>query len=178
MATTGLSWHWRAHSTHDSTWWRHYRGIAEYFSDVPIADLTVMKPLNVDFSLPNGADNRPNAFSSTNDSLRVMGLRSGEMVYGWVQNKGNTWWNVTHQIEVSPQSGTIRVLNQTANKLYRIEWWETHSIEQPVIITETVRSQADGSLELHVNALKEDIAFKIAPVAFQQIWLPYLRVEN
>jgi len=138
----------------------------------------MMKPLNVDFSLPNGADNRPNAFSSTNDSLRVMGLRRGEMVYGWVQNKGNTWWNVTHQIEVSPQSGTIRVLNLTANKLYRIEWWETHSSEQPVIVTETVSSLADGSLELQVNGLAEDIAFKIYPDVFQLIWLPYLHLER
>jgi len=57
MASTGLSWHWNAHEQFDTTWWRHYTAIANFFEGLQTANLSVMQPVNVNrldiFSIPS-----------------------------------------------------------------------------------------------------------------------------
>ena len=47
LASTGLNWHWSYHQEFDTAWWRHYAAIANFFADLPISQLSVMQPLNV-----------------------------------------------------------------------------------------------------------------------------------
>jgi len=174
MAATGLSWHWGYHQEHDPAWWQHYRAIANYFKDVNVSNLTTMKPVNVDFSLPDGSDDRPDAFSSTNGSLRAMGLRSGNWVYAWIQNTENTWWNDVHKIAPSPQSGTITVHDMTPGASYAIEWWDTYTRTQQMIASDNLTAQDNGSILIRINNLENDVAIKVRPVVHPQIWLPII----
>lgn len=164
MASTSLSWHWNSHQAHDPTWWQHYSALASYFSNLSVINLTVMKPLNVDFSLPGGSDSESDAFASSNSQLRVMGLRNGSQVYAWVQNKNHTWWNYTHAIADTPQSGTITIYNLTPGRNYILEKWETYTPTRQIIDQETLTVQENGSLSFSVNNLQSDIAFKLRPV--------------
>lgn len=177
MAATGLSWHWQYHREHDPAWWQHYRAIANYFDDVNISNLTVMKPLNVDFSLPEGSDGRPDAFSSTNGSLRVMGLRSGDLVYAWIQNTGNTWWNYVHGVAPKQQSGTITVHAMTPGANYTIEWWDTYT-RTLIIASNNATAQSDGSILIRVNNLENDVAIQVRPLVHPQIWIPIIIKEG
>ena len=173
MAATGLSWHWDNHRSNDPAWWQHYRAISSYFNGVHIPNLTVMKPLNVDFSLPGGSDDRPDAFSSTNPHLRVMGLRSGNRVYAWVQNQDHTWWNYTHGIVVSPQSGTISIHDLTPGAQYIVETWDTYTTQQ--VVSQVIRTAlADGSLLVNVASLRTDLAYKLRPVLVPRIFMPVI----
>jgi hypothetical protein len=172
MAATGLSWHWDSHRSNDPAWWQHYRAIAGYFNGVNISDLSVMKPLNVDFSLPDASDNRQDAFSSTNPQLRVMGLRSGYWVYAWVQNLDHTWWNYTHGIAIAPQSGTISIHDLTPGAQYILETWDTYTADQQVVSQDSLTAQADGSLRINVVGLQTDLAYKLRPVLVPRKLLP------
>jgi hypothetical protein len=174
MAATGLSWHWDFHHSNDPAWWRHYAALAGYFEDLSTTNLTVLKPLNVDFSLPGGDDSRADVFTSTNPQLRVMGLSNGFGVYAWVQNKNHTWWNYTQNIAVAPQSGTLTVRNLTPSGLYILEKWDTYSPTHQIISQESVIAQPDGSLEINIVSLQNDLAFKLRRVLAPQVWLPAL----
>jgi len=170
MAATGLSWHWDYHRLDDPAWWQHYRGLANYFHGVEIPNLTVMKPMNVSFDLPYGSDDRPDAFSTTNSNLRALGLRSGDWVYAWIQNKNNTWWNYTHAIPPGSPSGTLTIHDLTPGKMYIVEWWDTYTFQQ-VTATQVLTAQANGSLVLTVNNLEKDVAIKVRPVINPRLWL-------
>jgi hypothetical protein len=176
MAATGLNWHWGYHQVHDPAWWVHYHALANYFEYIHITNLSVMKPVNVDFSLPSGSDNRPEAFASTNDNLRVMGLRSSNMVYAWIQNTASTWWNYVHESDPLPQSGTITIYNLTPGGSYTVEWWHTSRTTQQFLGSEVLAAQADGSILLNVDKLENDVAVKVRPMLDldPQIWLPMI----
>jgi hypothetical protein len=172
MAGTGLNWHWDFHEIHDLAWWQQYSGIAGYFFGIRVENLTVMKPVNVDFSLPNGSDDRPDAFDSTNSNLRVMGLRSDALIYGWIQNKDNIWWNFVHAIPPTPQTGDITIYDLTPGVDYTVDWWDTYTTTQQIIGTDLVTAQADGTITLYVSNLQRDVAFKAYPVLPFGIYLP------
>lgn len=162
MASTSLSWHWYSHQAHDPAWWQHYSALASYFSNLSIANLTVMKPLNVDLRLSGDSDSEPDAFGSSNSQLRVMGLRSGSQVYAWVQNKDHTWWNYTHAVADTPQSGMITIYNLTPGTSYILETWQTYTA-QHILDRDNLAVQENGSLSFPVNNLQTDMAFKLRP---------------
>jgi hypothetical protein len=172
MAGTGLGWYWDYYQDHDPAWWQPYSGIASFFNGLWIANLTVMKPVNVDFSLPDGSDDRPDAFSSTNSSLRVMGLRSDALIYGWIQNTENTWWNFVHAIPPTPQSGAITIYDLTPGVDYTVDWWDTYTTTQQIIGTDLVTAQTDGTITLNISNLQKDVAFKVHPVLPFKFFLP------
>ncbi|HSF81070.1 MAG TPA: DUF5060 domain-containing protein [Anaerolineales bacterium] len=174
MAVTGLNWHWSVHRAQDPAWWEHYRAIASYFEGISLSNLAVLKPVNVDFSLPGGADDRPEDFSSTNSSLRVMGLRAGGFIYGWIQNRGNTWWNYTQGTPPATQSGTITVYNLPAGMSYTVEWWDTYAAGQQIIASEELTVGEAGSLQLDISGLEKDIAFKLRPSSQHKICVPVI----
>jgi len=173
MAATGLSWHWGEHRAHDPAWWGHYRAIADYFNEINLNDLRVMKPVNVNFSLLGGADDRPEAFSVTNSSLRVMGLRAGSSIYGWVQNRDNTWWNYTRGkiaegIAPAAQSGVVTVYGLTPGVIYSLEWWDTYASALPMIASQVVTAQGNGAITIDIRNLEKDVAFKLRPVSLHR----------
>ena len=131
-----------------------------------------MKPVNVDFSLPGGVDDRPEAFSVTNSSLRVMGLRAGSSIYGWIQNRDNTWWNyargkIAEGIAPVAQFGAVTVYGLTPGMSYSLVWWNTYHSTSPVIATQVVTAQVDGAVRLEIRNLEKDVAFKLRPVTQQ-----------
>jgi hypothetical protein len=161
LATTGLNWHWPDHLAHGQNWWVHYRGIGIYFQDIQTANLSVLKPLNVNFQYPYASDESPDAFSSTNSHFRVMGLRGQNSVYAWVQNTDHTWWNLVNHIAIQAQSGTVTISGFTPGETCSVGWWDTYAAAQPVMKTQVVSVDANGSLQIDINRLSNDVALKI-----------------
>jgi hypothetical protein len=101
-----------------------------------------------------------------------MGLRSGNRVYAWVQNLDHTWWNYTHGITVSPQSGTISIHDLTPGAQYILETWDTYTTTQQVVSQVILTAQADGSLLVNVASLQTDLAYKLRPVLVPRKFMP------
>jgi hypothetical protein len=103
-----------------------------------------------------------------------MGLRSGNLVYAWIQNTNNTWWNYVHGISPGPQSGTITVHDMAPGASYTIEWWDTYTSTRQIIMSDHVTAQDNGSILIRVNNLENDVAIKVRPVVHPEIWLPII----
>ncbi len=159
MASSGLVWYWDYFKVHDTTWWPHYKPLANYFADLDIGNLTVMKPVNVDFSLPNGADNRPDSFASSNSKLRAMGLHNDTTTYVWIQNTDNTWWNYVHGLVPTVQTGKITVYGLTPNSNYTLEWWDTYN--GSITASSVLSTNGSGNVDLQISALQTDLAVKL-----------------
>ena len=168
MASTGLSWHWGYHKTHDTKWWQHYLALANYFAGIDVTNLTVLKPVNVTFTFPAPSggsapapspDNRAAAFTSTNSKLRAMGLKNTNNEYIWIQNSDNTWWNYVHGTAVSNQSGTVSVLGLVSNASYSVEWWDAYT--GAITKTETLTANSNGTIGLPITNLSNDLAVKL-----------------
>jgi hypothetical protein len=101
-----------------------------------------------------------------------MGLRSDALIYGWIQNKENTWWNFVHAIPPTPQSGAITIYDLTPGVHYAIDWWDTYTTTQQIIGTNLLTAQASGTITLNVTNLQKDVAFKVHPVLPLGIYLP------
>jgi hypothetical protein len=164
MAAAGLHWFWPEHETHDPAWWEHYRAIANYAEDIDITNLAVMRPVNVSFcyfGYPCLPEERPEELYASSDTLRAMGLRSGDLVYAWIQNKDHTWWNVVNGESIALVSGEVEIGGFQPGARYGVDWWDTYGGQ--VTSSETLVAQEDGSILLGVNELERDIALKITP---------------
>ncbi len=94
-------------------------------------------------------------------SLRAWGQRddsSGRM-HLWVQNTQHTWKKVVNGDAIPALSGSLTIQNVPSGS-YRVEWWNTYQVSNPVFKTETV--SANGSLTLQLpSALSDDVAVKL-----------------
>jgi hypothetical protein len=117
-----------------------------------------------DIPLNNGHYQEAAAAVSQPD-LRVWGQK--DLVNGqahlWIQNKNHTWKNVLDGTSIPPVSGTITVPGFQANQTYTVEWWDTYQPDRSVqlINAETIRASPNGSIEINIEELTTDIAFKI-----------------
>ncbi len=111
--------------------------------------------------LSNGHYRDANAQTSRAD-IRAWGQRddvNGRM-HLWVQNTQHTWMRVVAGSAVSPVSGTVTLPNVAAGT-YRVTWWNTYRLTDPVIRTEQVAASG-GSLTLTLpQPLADDIAVKV-----------------
>ncbi len=96
------------------------------------------------------------ALSSSNNSLRVLGMRSSSKakVYLWIQNKGYSWQNGNNP---GAQSGNITV-NNVANGTYKVEYWntDTGAVTQGSNVT-----VSNGTLTVPSNSVSKSVAVKI-----------------
>ncbi len=95
-------------------------------------------------------------------NLRAWGQRddvNGRM-HLWVQNTQHTWKRVVSGAAIAPVSGTVTLPNVSAGA-YQVTWWNTYSLDNPVIRTEQVAASG-GSLTLKLpQPLADDIAIKV-----------------
>ncbi len=99
------------------------------------------------------------------DGLRVVGQKDvlNGRAHLWIQNKAHTWKNVTGGVRIAPVSACIRIGGFQPDRLYRLEWWDTHRKDgQAPSRTGTVAG-SDGVLTVPVQNLISDVAVKVAP---------------
>jgi hypothetical protein len=100
----------------------------------------------------------------SNGQLRAWGQRddvNGRM-HLWIQNTQHTWKRVVNGPGVTAVSGTVTIPN-VAPGSYRVEWWNTYAVSNPVFLTQTLSS--NGSLVLSLPAaLSNDVAVKISKI--------------
>lgn len=103
----------------------------------------------------------------SNSNLRVAGQKdvaSGN-AHVWIQNINHTWKNVVDGIAITPASGTMRIGGFVPNKAFRLEWWNTRTSANQMVVAETATSTSLGFLEIPIKALMSDIALKISNVS-------------
>jgi hypothetical protein len=119
-----------------------------------------------DIPLSNGLYQDAQAVAS-NPRLRVLGqkdLMNGR-AHLWIQNLFHTWKNVVDGVPVPEASGSIWIAGFEPGVSYSIQWWDPY---EPVpgrglIRTDLVTAQADQTLTLSVEGLRDDVAVKILP---------------
>jgi hypothetical protein len=100
------------------------------------------------------------AATVSNPQVRVLGQEDdrGTAAHFWVQNANHTWWNVVRNNSVPPQSAEI-ALSGLAPGLFTVEQWDTY--QGQVVARWQVEVGTSGEMNLHVDALRTDVAFKI-----------------
>ena len=78
------------------------------------------------------------------------------------------------ELPSSPQSGMIAIHDLTPGEHYTVETWDTYTTTQQIISQENLTVQADGSLQININNLQDDLAFKFRPEMTPGIWLPLI----
>jgi uncharacterized repeat protein (TIGR01451 family) len=97
---------------------------------------------------------------STNQSIRAIGQKEGNMAYLWIQNAQDTWSQVIRAgINPSAASANITV-GGFANGVYSIAWYNTYT--GALIRTDTA-SVTSSTLTLPVTSLSTDLAAIVTP---------------
>ncbi len=115
----------------------------------------------------NNGQYRDIAAEVTDSNVRIAGQKdtaSGKAHF-WVQNKNHTWKNVVDNKLLSPVSGFLRIGGFAPNRLYDLEWWDTHKATQQIISKEKLLSSAKGTLEISIPLITSDLAAKIKPAS-------------
>jgi hypothetical protein len=98
---------------------------------------------------------------TSNPSLRVIGQKSENLAYLWIQHSGNTWAKVVKDgVSPMPASGEISIPGFGVDK-YRLEWYDT-STGMPV--RSQVAAAKSGRITLEVNSLVDDTAVVVTPL--------------
>lgn len=111
----------------------------------------------------------------SNENLRIVGQKDlvNQKAHLWIQNKQHTWRNVVNSVSVVPQSGTITLSGFRSEQGYVVQWVDTLD-SQKIIKTENIVARTDGSIDLTVNNLKQDIAAKIFLTRTDFVYLPIM----
>jgi hypothetical protein len=107
-------------------------------------------------------------FSSNNDKLRALGLRSGQNAYIWIQNIDHTWWNVINGKLPESQSGSLTIIGFTPSCTYNIEWWDPWEPDsgKQIKASSLVKANASGELSIELGdyqpaGIQSDVAVKL-----------------
>lgn len=115
-----------------------------------------------DLPLNNG-DYEDAAAVASNLQMRAIGqkdLQHGQ-AHLWIQNVNSTWLNTVNGKSISPVSGVVCIDGFDAEKPYRVEWWDNTWTANPIVRSETIIADQNGSLRLVVSDLQTDVAVKI-----------------
>lgn len=108
------------------------------------------------------------AASVSNPSLRAWGQKdvTGGRAHLWIANSANTWQAAANRTAVAAQSGTVAVGGFRPSTSYTVKWYDTYQPDpaKAVVKTETVLSNASGTITLAVTSLTTDTAVQIAQV--------------
>ena len=127
--------------------------------------------------LSNGFYNDAQAQTSS-PNLRVWGQRDdfNGRIHLWAQNMQHTWTRVVNGPAIPAVNGTITLTNIVSGT-YRVTWWNTYTVNNPVFLTQTI--PASGTLSLSLpSPLSDDVAIKIERVSggnLKQTFLPLVR---
>ncbi len=127
--------------------WPVWKGVTEFAKKIPFN--TIGEPVSTD---PVFGTVRA---TSTNSTIRVLGQKSGNSAYIWVQNVQNTWAKVVRG-GVNPSAASADIsIPEFANGTYTIDWYDTYTGAKLKSETKSVTS---GTLTLSVSALSKDTA--------------------
>jgi hypothetical protein len=120
-----------------------------------------------DIPLNNGSYQDAQAVSS-NPLLRVMGQKdlTHQRAHLWIQNIEHTWKNVVDGRSITLASGIVRVDGFQPGEEYRLEWWNTYEPdpERQMLREEMLIAASDGSLQIQISNLADDLAVRIKPM--------------
>lgn len=114
---------------------------------------------------------------STDVRIRVLGQKSGNNAYLWIQNNEHTWSRVVRSgINPTAASANISIPGFTDGKTVRIDWYDT--VTGALTKTES-KTPVGGALTLSVSSLSKDVAVTITggPTSPTPIASPDLRLQ-
>jgi hypothetical protein len=124
-----------------------YRKFMEFMEDIPL----------------NNGRYEPVDATATDPWLRVWGQvdNAGIAAHFWVQNRQHTWHRVAvEEIAPTPISGTITV-NGLAEGQAELEWWYPWGEDTGPVQTQTISIPESGVIEINIEGLTRDLAFKV-----------------
>lgn len=124
-----------------------YRKFMEFMEDIP---------------LNNGRYQQLSATAS-DPWLRVWGQvdNAGIAAHFWVQNRQHTWHRVVvEQLVPTPINGTITI-NGLIEGDADLEWWDPWNEESGPLQVETISIPEAGSIQINIEGLTRDLAFKV-----------------
>lgn len=105
-----------------------------------------------------------NANPNCTGGLRAWGqkdLMAGQ-AYLWIDNPSDTWINVVNGVSIPALTGVVSISGFGTSKAYTVQWWDTHA--GTITSTQTINSNASGTLALLVNNLTTDAAVQVSPL--------------
>ncbi len=101
------------------------------------------------------------AATASVSQIRVIGQKDipAGHAYLWIDNPSHTWWRVVNTQAVPAVTATIRVPMGRPNASYRLVWYRTTN--GLAFATNTVVSATNGTIELAVTNLADDVAVQI-----------------
>jgi hypothetical protein len=156
---TGLIWN--TENIRNNNLYYRYKGFSSFMKDIP---------------LTTGQYQKADATSS-NPAIRVWGQTSatGNAAHLWIQNRNHTWKKVVTMGNPAPESGVVTLSGLTPGNITLEQWnsWNEDTIPGSL---ETLTVNASGILQIPVNNLVTDIAFKLnngnstPPLVVSQDW--------
>jgi hypothetical protein len=137
---------WFLENLHANNLHHQYRTYMAFMKDIPL----------------NSGGYRNISSEASNPGIRCWGQMqdNGNAVHIWIQNKGHTWKNVVDNGEPAPVSGTVTLHGLTPGPM-TLETWDTWDTSRTTPIrTEAVNVDANGNLQVTVDNLIRDAAFK------------------
>lgn len=97
---------------------------------------------------------------SSDARIRVLGQKSGNNAYMWIQNSGYTWSRVVRDgVNPTAVSATITIPGFTNGTTCKVEWYDTTT--GAVTKTES-KTASGGAITLSVSSLSKDVAVIIS----------------
>lgn len=117
-----------------------------------------------DLPLNNGFY-RDAAASTSNTRVLAIGQKDlqNRRAHLWIRNADHTWNKVIEGAAIEPVSGSIRIAGFQPGEAYRVEWWDTWAVSEPVRRSESIYADVDGNIHMVVSNLLTDLAVKIEP---------------
>jgi hypothetical protein len=102
---------------------------------------------------------------SSNSDIRAWGQKqsSGAKAYLWIQNSNHTWKNIVDEVNIQPESGTVKILGMTPNMTYQVSYWDTSETDPAaqIYLTEQLSSNVAGEITISVSNLTSDFALTL-----------------
>ncbi len=142
---TGLIWNTENIRNNNLSY--RYRGFSSFMSGIP---------------LTTGQYRKIDAVSS-NPLLRVWGQAqaSGNAAHLWIQNRYHTWKKVVTLGNPAPENGIITISGLAPGN-FQLERWDSWNEDTIAGSKEMVTVNASGILQIQVDSLVADIAFKLS----------------
>ena len=103
-----------------------------------------------------------NYASPNSANARVVGLRVGDDILVWVENKEYNWKNDVKGIQPSPIKGVSVSIPDIEMGVYAVEWWDTFSGK---IMAHEIQKAKDDALCVSLPEFTKDIACKIRRIS-------------
>ena len=155
LGTTPIDWYWEGEDVSTiANKLTQKKAVSSFFKDIKYDDNQMVYTMSTSDTPPGYIGETVDV---TNSAIRVYAMKSAnkQYVYGWIQNKNNTWANSASTTSPINGKATFKGLGTSS---YKVEIWNTYTGQ---ITSSTVMTPVNGLLDINVSNLTNDFAVKM-----------------